>query len=554
MWAALALTCATCAASVAAQALPGGAPKGAEAATAAAPASAASSGARPAATSFSPLSAAVAARFPDPAVVYRTPGLEPGREAWTDNTALASALQALVDGVAVRRIEAGRAGSGAALEALHFARGPAARPRVLVIGQQHGNEPAGAEAALVVARQLADPRHALSAVLDRVEVLILPRANPDGAALGRRANAVGLDINRDHLLLRTPEAEALARLARDWRPVVVIDLHEFQARSRYLATLGLVKRHDLLVQYAGTPNLPPALSVLAESAFRAPLLQALAREGLSVDWYFTTPAPPAPPAGPPPAPQLSMGGHQPALARNAGGLRHAVSFLLESRGLDLGRQHAQRRVHAHVVALHSLLASAAAQADALQALQATLDAEVSALACRGEIVLEAVPAAERREMTLLDEATGADRSVLLGWESTLRLQTTAARPRPCGYVLPAEATDVADRLRRLGLVVRTLPERVSLRVERAAERVDEPVTDATRAPVDGAPGRSKRAGLSWQPESWTAPAGSHYIGLDQALAHLAVAALEPDAAGSWWSQGLLPRVDTALRVMAPPPR
>jgi hypothetical protein len=90
-----------------------------------------------------------------------------------------------------------------------------------------------------------------------------------------------------------------------------------------------------------------------------------------------------------------MGGLQPELARNAGGLRHAISFLLESRGFDLHRLHAERRVHSHVVAITSLLGSAAAQADSLRALRDRLDAEVAAQACRGELVLEAAP--PRRE-------------------------------------------------------------------------------------------------------------------------------------------------------------
>src|SRR6185295_10688997 len=61
------------------------------------------------------------------------------------------------------------------------------RPAVVVIAGQHGDEPAGSEALLVAAQQLADGR--LERVLEQVDVYLLPRANPDGTALGQRAAA-----------------------------------------------------------------------------------------------------------------------------------------------------------------------------------------------------------------------------------------------------------------------------------------------------------------------------------------------------------------------------
>jgi murein tripeptide amidase MpaA len=68
----------------------------------------------------------------------------------------------------------------------------------LILGQQHGNEPAGGEAALALTEQL--PKHELD-LLAQVNVLVMPRANPDGAQNFVRATANGLDVNRDHLLL-----------------------------------------------------------------------------------------------------------------------------------------------------------------------------------------------------------------------------------------------------------------------------------------------------------------------------------------------------------------
>src|SRR5918997_1070108 len=77
------------------------------------------------------------------------------------------------------------------------------RPVVWLIGQQHGNEPAGGEAMLALASALTDGE--LRPLLRRVTVVVAPRANPDGAAAFMRRTAQDFDLNRDHLLATLPE-------------------------------------------------------------------------------------------------------------------------------------------------------------------------------------------------------------------------------------------------------------------------------------------------------------------------------------------------------------
>ena len=98
---------------------------------------------------------AVAARFPEPATVYDTPGLQPGRDRFTGNEELRQALHELAARPqGPRLLAAGRSADGTAIEALHFSRGPG-RPTVLLVGQQHGDEPAGSEALLAAVRGFA---------------------------------------------------------------------------------------------------------------------------------------------------------------------------------------------------------------------------------------------------------------------------------------------------------------------------------------------------------------------------------------------------------------
>ena len=504
-----------------------------------------------------PYSEAVAARFPDPAVQYDTPGLQPMRDSFTSNAELSEALHRLAasssPGMTIKLLQVGASQRGVPLEALVFTRetdaSPAsltrsAKPTVLLVGQQHGNEPAGSEALLVVAQHIADGP--LASLLERINVIVLPRANPDGALVRSRDTANGIDPNRDHLLLRTPEALAEARLVHDYRPQVVVDAHEYTVAGRYLEKFGAIQRFDAMLQYATTANLPPQLARVQEEAFRQPLLKSLADEGLSVEWYYTT-------SGDPADKRVSMGGVQPDTARNVQGLKNAISFLVETRGIGIGRTHLKRRVHTHVVAASSLLRSAARDADALLALRRAVDAEVSAQACRGDMLVETSTVATQRDLLMLDPATGADKAVPLVWDSALALRVLKTRARPCGYWLAADAEDAVRTLRELGLDVQRLSSPATFVGERWRETArSESARQDVRGAIDDAGSAVLRVRVALAPQPLAAPVGSYYVSLEQPLANLAIAALEPDTQNSFFANRLLRSLDDAARVMVKP--
>ena len=506
-----------------------------------------------------PYSAAVAARFPDPLVTYRTPAFEPGRSGFTTNAEMQSALRGLEQAASpingqtqVKPLLLGTSQKGLPLQALLFTRqariDPASlrasnRPTVLLVGQQHGDEPAGSEALLVLAQQLASGP--LQGLLDRINVLLLPRANPDGAAAGQRVTASGIDANRDHLLLKSPEAQAQAQLVRDYQPVVVVDAHEYTVVGRYLEKFNSVQRFDALVQYAMTANLPPFIGKASEEWFRQPLLASLNQQGLSVEWYHTTSTDLA-------DKKVSMGGAQPDTGRNVNGLKNAVSVLIETRGVGIGSLHLGRRVHTHVVAMGSILGSAAARASDLLKLRQFVDNEVAAQACQGEMVVEAEPTASEYALTMLDPVTGADKVVNVEWASSLVLSPLKSRSRPCGYWLAADQADAVQRLRGLGIHVAQFSEAGVLRAETYRETAREVGVrqDARSSIADG--GGVLRLKVQLVSALVDAPLGSYYVGLDQPLANLVIAALEPDTQNSYVANGIVTGVTSQARVLLRP--
>jgi len=515
----------------------------------------------PAAARFDPArvaveSAAVAARFPDPAVAYDTPGFRAGRDDFTSHEelmAFVSALQARSGGFTLRIVGASK--EGRAIPLLVFGstktETPAAmlksgKPTVLIVAQQHGNEPAGSEAALVVAARLAEGD--LKPLLDRINVLIVPRANPDGADAFVRDTSVHIDMNRDHLLLRTSEARAIALVAREYQPDVVIDAHEFTVMDRWVAKFGGVMSYDALIQYATVGNLPPALTIQADARFRAAILAALDGAGLKPHWYFTTEAGSSDRT-------VSMGGVQPDTWRNVGGLRNAVSFLLETRGVGIGRAHLRRRVRTHELTMEALLRTTATDPAEVLALTRAAASGVAATACGGDYVVESDATRTTHTLSFIDPVTAVDKDVEVPWRSALDIRTLRTRPRPCGYFLDGSQRDAAARLRDLGVVVERLAAPLTARVERFRILKSEQGRRADgRGAIDDPEGVLR---IVVETEALVAslPAGTYYISLAQPLANLVAAALEPDSQNSLAANRLLPldQDRVLLRALVPPP-
>ena len=375
--------------------------------------------------------------------------------------------------------------------------------------------------------------------------MIVPRVNPDGATRGEALAAGGQDIARDHLLLSTPETQALARLSRDYQPTVVVDAGEYRVSDIYQQKFGAVQKFDALLQYATTANLPEFLTKADEEWYRRPLLAALKGQGLSTDWYHSTSADTADRT-------VSMGGPEPVTSRNVEGLKNAVSMTIDSRGAGLGKLHLQRRVHTHVTAITSVLGSTAQRARELSQLRPYLDKEVASLACKGQAAVEVANTPAQYDLQMLDPMTGADKTVTVDWESALALRTLKSRVRPCGYWLSGSSKTAVERLRLHGVKVLEVLEPSAMLgdIYRESQRPRSAQQDAPGATANSRP--AVRVEVSLVRGVIDAPVGSYYVPLNQPLANLAIAALEPDAQSSYFANQLLSDLAGVARVMSEP--
>lgn len=497
-----------------------------------------------------PYSAAVAARFPEPTVRYETPGLEAGRTTYTTQREIEQWLRELANkslgsGALLGLATAGTSQRGLPIQALVATRARSIEPRaldaldrptVMLVAQQRGDEPAGSEAMLVIARELA-AGGLLEPLLARINVVVVPRANPDGALAGLRATANGVDMTHDHLLLRTPEAQALASLVRDYRPTVVLDAGEFAAAGPYLQKYQALQRPDVQLQYAGTANAHEFVNKAAREWLQEPMTAALNNAQLTSDWYAAT-------ASDPKVLTWSMGSIAPDTLRNASALRNSLGLMVRTRGVGIGRTHLQRRVHSQVVAISSALRSTAERTSELNQVQSFVRRDIASQACRQQMVVQATQTPGQREITMLQPETGADYAVKVDWNSSLTLRPLKSRVRPCGYWLSASATVAVDRLELLGVQV--------LRVAESAPLIADTYTPTPGSAPAPAGGSVRQVQVTPTRGAVDAAPGSYYVPMNQPAAHLAAAALEPDTEFSFFAHHVIGNLDDVARVMVRP--
>jgi hypothetical protein len=166
-------------------------------------------------------------------------------------------LEPLVDASPMVKMESiGTSAAGRSIPAMFFSQDAVfasqreSKPVVMIIVQHHGDEPSGKEAALIVVRRLLNED---SALLNKLDLILVPQVNPDGSEAGQRRNANNMDLNRNHVILSESESNAVHQLFLDWMPEVTLDVHEYNAVLNRWIEAGYIK--DAEEMLGGVTNL-----------------------------------------------------------------------------------------------------------------------------------------------------------------------------------------------------------------------------------------------------------------------------------------------------------
>jgi hypothetical protein len=143
---------------------------------------------------------------------------------------------------------------------------------IIVTGGVHRSEPASREAVLIKARDVAyDVDSVYSEYLKEHKVTFVPTVQPDREST--RANAQGLNINRDAYDLETPEMQAIMKLLADVMPDIYIDFHE---------RAGELDR----IEFINTNTFDPNTVVRNESeTFVSDIMSSLEENGHETTYY-----------------------------------------------------------------------------------------------------------------------------------------------------------------------------------------------------------------------------------------------------------------------------
>ncbi|WP_228728326.1 M14 family metallopeptidase [Brevibacillus composti] len=493
--------------------------------------------------------ASIAPLFPVPPVAYDTPAFQKKRNAFTSQEEMMGFLQQLDSQHEHVRLEIiGQSLEGRDIPMLilsrHFDQLPRdpARPIVWLQAQIHGNEPAAGESALVMAKWLAE-EPAGRELLDRLHVIIVPRINPDGSYRFTRSVATGLDANRDYMRAELPEVRAIHQAFDRFQPDVVLDAHEYSVKSAALSqtgTEGSLSSYDVLISSAKNLNIPKSLRTMADQLLLPEVQAVLDRAELTHHPYYTLARDDEGRI------TATEGSTETRIGRNALGLKNALSFLVETRGIGIGRADFERRVYGQVTAHQAFLQATAARAARIKQGVASARARLIEQGKKpGDddpiiVTSENMPMAGQ-SLDVIDVAQAKRLSIPITWVSAADAMPTLERERPTAYLMPPAYHSIAERLEALGVSVSTLVEPLTLSVEsylvtnhqvkttlengRFPNRVETAVTERIAA----------------------FPAGSYVFFMDQPLANFIALALEPESVDSFVANGYLP-VQTGDRI------
>lgn len=415
------------------------------------------------------------------------------------------------------------------------------KPIVYLQANIHAGEVEGKEAAQMLLRDLA--LGPLKPLLDSVILLVVPIYNADGndhfapgernrpgqngpAIVGERSNGQGYDLNRDYVKQEAPETRASLALINRWDPDVFIDLH---------TTNG--SYHGYLLTYS--PGLNPngtASNDFVRDEFLPRIRERMRqRHKQETFWYgnFRNQSPDS----------LIQGWEtydaRPRFGTNLMGMRGRLSILSEAySNAPFGDRISV--TYNFVREVLSLVVEQRARVKTLTSARVNLDSvvlrSVLAPATTEDVIAEitepagdgAGPYAQRRR-------TGVFRTIRMPVYDRFTAERKEALP--AGYLAPASASDLIDRLLTQGIIV----QRLRAPWKGAVETFTVDTVAAARFAFEGH--RTVAVDGRWAGRSSdSAQAGTFYISTGQQLGVLAAYLLEPVSEDGFVTWNFLDRV------------
>uniref|UniRef100_A0A8H7TV75 Carboxypeptidase M14B n=1 Tax=Bionectria ochroleuca TaxID=29856 RepID=A0A8H7TV75_BIOOC len=309
--------------------------------------------------------------------------------------------------------------------------------RVWLTGGVHGNEPGGDQAILALLGKLDANASFASSLLDKADLMILPRYNPDGVARFQRTLANGADPNRDHTELAHQQTVDIKRLQNRFAPHVGIDCHEYYANRRHGRHADLLFAQDAMISSMKNLNVHRTIRALSQTLFVDRMGAALDARGLRWGPYVTRP-----------------NASEMVLLEMGTDTKMDTHVALGQGGHAPREQHFRRRVATGLVLLETAMEAVVEHAGVIYDTVEAARAEF--IESREDIVVTDCHRMMEANWTFIDSASGGITDVPVQFGSSTPVVPEITRRRPEAYIFGPEWASVAEKLRIAGVQVDTL--------------------------------------------------------------------------------------------------
>ncbi|WP_285768300.1 M14 family metallocarboxypeptidase [Peribacillus sp. SI8-4] len=479
--------------------------------------------------------------FPEPAAAFKTPAFKRDKIAFTSQEELIGYIQSLSrknKDMTVKKL--GKSTEGRDIPMLFFSKESKSphkesrKPLIWIQGQIHGNEPAAGESTLVLAQWLADGK--LGDVLDKVNIAIVPRVNPDGSYYFKRYTSNDMDANRDYLKVEYPEVQKIHQAIDEYEPAVILDVHEYTVNPAPLTKIGAngsISSYDLLISSAKNLNIPKQLRKASDELLLPNVFKTLKKEKLSYHDYYTLDTSDAGVL------TATEGSTEARIGRNALGLKNTMTYLIETRGINIARTDFKRRVFAQATAQAAFIKTTAERAAAVKKAVKQAEHEViqkgKKAHDRDKIVITSEnKLVKNQRLAVVDLAKAKLVNTPIDWLDSTDAYPTLVRNRPTAYILPPEYKNIAEKLQVLGVDVKKLKKPVKI----SAEGYKVKDVKVSKELESGHSTREVTTDITTKKRDF--PKGSYVFDMAQADANFISLALEPEGIDSYVTFNFIP--------------
>lgn len=404
------------------------------------------------------------------------------------------------------------------------------KPTVLVQAGIHAGEIDGKDAGMMLLRDIIQGDK--SALLDKANLLFVPmfsvdahersgefnRVNQRGPVnMGWRTTANNLNLNRDYAKADSLEMQHMLRAINVWQPDLYIDVH---------VTDGIDYQYDVTFGYNLAQGLSPASYRWLENSYRPAVEAALTEQGhipgaliFAVDNANINKG-------------MSLWNPSPRFSNGYGDARHLPTILVENHSLKPFKQ----RVLGTYVMLAQTLKTVGEQATKLKSAIQEDKYRASPLIT---LTWKLAPLEKGWDFKGIDyqlEKSPISGAEVVRWTGEPKLYPNLPVmaetvpdikvTRPSAYYIPAQWTQVIDRLNVHGIRMTTLKKPTELKLQQYT--LSNPVFNTK----DFEGRQTVKAESELTKVSTTLPAGTIKISTDQPLGDLAILLLEPQSPDS----------------------